>query len=360
MENKIISLVPGPVSVPAEVLQVMCHDYGSGDLDRDFLELYNQTETNLQKILETRNQVIIQTGEGMWSLWGALKSCIKPGDKVVSVCTGVFGYGIADMAADLGAEVHRLELDYRQTLNSSEQLAVITEKVKPVMITAVHCETPSGTENPLNFLTAVKKLFPHTLICVDMVASAGGSRVAVDEHQIDLGLNGSQKALSAPPSMSFVSVSPAAWERIEQVGYCGYDAFLPFKEAQKKFYFPNTPYWHGVAALNKAAELILAEGLDNVFSRHLDCMKFCHEKLAEIGLELFPAENAVKAPTVTAIQVPTGSDWEQLNRSFRQKGLLLGGSYGKLYGKVFRIGHMGNQARIVNLKAGLEIIKSII
>ncbi|MDN5278865.1 MAG: hypothetical protein PWR01_2830 [Clostridiales bacterium] len=360
MSNRLINLIPGPVSVPAQVLQAMNFDFGSGDLDEDFLKLYNDTESKLQKILGTKNPVIMQTGEGMWGLWGALKSTLKPGDSVVSVCTGVFGYGIADMAESLGAKVARVELEYDQTLNFPEQLARVVEKHKPLMITAVHCETPSGTMNPLKVIARVKKDFSVPLLCVDTVASAGATPVDVDENLVDLALNGSQKALSAPPSMTFVSVSPKAWEIISSVEYAGYDAFLPFKNAQKEFYFPNTPYWHGIAALNKAAELILDEGLEEVYQRHDLCMKYCHERIEKMGLKLFPAADAVKANSVTAVNLPENYTWKAFNQSCREKGLAIAGSYGRLSEIVFRIGHMGNQARLDQLKAGLDIIESIL
>ena len=121
MSESILSFIPGPVSVPYIVLDAMCKNYGSGDLDRNFLETYNSAESKLQQILGTKNSVIMQTGEGMLGLWGALKSCLKPGDKVLAICTGVFGFGIADMAESLGAEVIRYELEYNQTVSDTEE-----------------------------------------------------------------------------------------------------------------------------------------------------------------------------------------------------------------------------------------------
>ena len=193
MNQSLINLIPGPVSVPEEVLRAAHHDFGSPDLDENFLELYNQTEKRLQKILGTENSIIIQTGEGMLGLWGALKSCLKPGDRVVAVCTGVFGYGIADMAEMIGAEVRRLALPYDQTFAASDELEKLVAEFKPLMITAVHCETPSGTLNPLGEIARIKKEYSVPLLCVDTVASTGGCPVEADRNLIDLCLNGSQK-----------------------------------------------------------------------------------------------------------------------------------------------------------------------
>lgn len=360
MKNQTISLIPGPVSVPESVLAAAHHDFGSPDLDRDFLDLYNQTESRLQKILATKNRIIIQTGEGMLGLWGALKSCLKPGDRMVAVCSGVFGYGIADMAESIGAEVRRLSLPYDQTLGDASALERLVAEFKPLMITAVHCETPSGTLNPLEEIARIKKEHGVRLLCVDTVASAGGAPVEADKNLIDLCLNGSQKCLSAPPNMTFAGVSPAAWEIIDAVNYSGYDAFKPFKNAQADFYFPNTMYWHGTAALNTAAGLILEEGLDNVYRRHKEAMYYCIDRAKSMGLELYAAPDAVKAPTVTALNVPPNIEWQALQRSCRENGLAIAGSYGCLAGKVMRIGHMGSQADIELLTQGMDILERVL
>jgi len=259
-----IPMVPGPVRVPPSVLACYQVNYGSGDLEPDFLEFYNRAENNLQHLLCTRNKIAIQTGEGMLALWGALKSCLLPGDRVLSLSTGLFGSGIADMARGLGAEVKLLEFGADHTLSDWAAVEQAVAAFKPRMITAVHCETPSGTLNPLERLGQIKQQSGVPLLYVDAVSSIGGAPLLTDAWHIDLLLGGAQKVISAPPGMAFVAVSPAAWEAVERVNYAGYDALLPFKTAQDQFYFPYTPYWHGMAALNQAVELLLAEGLQNV------------------------------------------------------------------------------------------------
>ncbi len=344
MQTYPIPMVPGPVRVPDQVRSVYQTDYGSADLETDFLELYNRTEERLRAILATRNPVVIQTGEGMLVLWGALKSCLRPGDRVLSVATGVFGYGFGEMAASIGAEGKTVGFGYDETLSRWDRIEDTIREFRPKMITAVHCETPSGTLNPLAELGEIKRRLGVPLLVADVVASAGGAPVLVDEWGIDLALGGSQKCLSAPPSMSFLSVSPAAWEVIREVNYPGYDALLPFQDAQKNFYFPYTPNWHGVAALHAGAGILLAEGLEAAFERHSRVSAACREGIARLGLELFPAPGAVSSPTVTAVRVPEGIPWPELDRRFRARGLAVGGSYGPLAWKVFRLGHMGSQA----------------
>ncbi|MBN1372868.1 MAG: alanine--glyoxylate aminotransferase family protein [Anaerolineaceae bacterium] len=360
MKTYPIPMIPGPVSVPADVLAAYQTDFGSGDLEPEFLELYNRTEANLQAILGTRNSVAIQTGEGMLALWSALKSCIRPGERVLALATGVFGYGIGDMARSIGAEVRTLGLPYDETFHDWDAVEEAIAAFKPKMITVVHCETPSGTLNPLAELGALKRTHHVPLLYIDSVAALGGVPLETDAWGIDLLLGGSQKALSVPPGMSFVAISPAAWEIIAEVSYVGYDALLPFRTAQQDFYFPYTPYWHGMAALNAGAERILAEGLEACFARHERAAQRCRAGIIELGLELFPALGAVPSPTVTAVKVPEAIDWTELDARFRKAGLAVGGSYGPLAGKVFRLGHMGTQADVALVERALAVIAGAI
>lgn len=360
MKTYPVPMVPGPVKVPAEILAAAQVDYGSGDLETEYLDLYNQTEAYLKQIFATKNHVAIQTGEGMLALWAALKSCIIPGDRVLVIGTGVFGFGVGEMAAAIGAEVQTIGFEYDETIHDWHTIEKAIDAFKPKMITAIHCETPSGTLNPIAQLGDLKEKYAVPLLYVDVVASVGGTPVLTDEWHIDLALGGSQKCLSAPPSMSFLTVSDRAWEIIEQVNYAGYDALKPFHTAQDVFAFPNTPYWQGTAAINVGTKLILSEGLQNCFDRHEKVALHCRQRLVEMGIKLFPKPEAVPSPTVTAAYVPEGFTWAEFDHQLRQQGLVTGGSYGPLTGKVFRLGHMGSQANMGLMNQALQIIENVL
>lgn len=360
MKTYPIPMVPGPVKLPQAVLDLYQINFGSADLEADFLELYNRTEANLKTIFATNNRVVIQSGEGMLALWSALKSCLIPGDRVLAIATGVFGDGIGDMALSIGADVNKIRLPYNETISDMSEIEAAIVQFKPKMITVVHCETPSGTLNPIAELGRLKQHHNIPLLYVDAVASAGGTPVLSDEWSIDLCLGGSQKCLSSLPDMAFLSVSESAWDIIHSVNYVGYDALKPFYNAQAEHYFPYTPNWQGVAGLNAGAELILSEGLVNSFARHEKVAEFCRNKIIDIGLSLFPTSDAVPSPTVTAVNVPEGVDWPEFNLQLRQHGLVVGGSYGPMAGKVFRLGHMGTQADMELVKRALYVIKSVV
>jgi aspartate aminotransferase-like enzyme len=294
----------------------------------------------------------------MLALWGALKSCLRPGDQVLSIGTGVFGDGIADMAASIGCRVEKLSFPYNSTIDAAvlQQVEDAARRVRPVMLTAVHCETPSGTLNPLAELGAMKQRLDIPLFYVDAVASLGGALVRADAWNIDLLLAGSQKCLSAPPSMSMIGVSEAAWAHMERAGYQGYDSILPFRTVQKDGRCPYTPYWHGVAAVKAALDMLQGEGLDAVFARHEAVARQCRQGLAELGVSLFPASDAVASPTVTAALVPQQYTWKEWQQHLRQRGLFVAGSFGPMADKVFRLGHMGLQADPALMKKALAAI----
>ena len=357
MKSYRIPMVPGPVKLPQAVIDVLSVNYGSADLESEFFELYHETAANLKKIMATANTVVILSGEGMAALWGAMKSCIVPGDRVLAVATGLFGRGIAAMAQSIGADVRKISLPDDQTVSDAAAIEEAIDSFKPKMITTVHCETPSGTLNPLVDIGRLKETYRVPLLYVDAVSSIGGAPVMTDEWNIDLCLGGAQKCLSAPPDTAFLAVSQAAWEIVERVDYVGYDALKPFKDATSKHYFPYTPNWHGLAALNAGAELILSEGLPACFERHASVASLCRRRLLEMGMTLFPAPGAVPSPTVTAAYLPDGVSWEGFDARLRGDGLVVGGSYEALAGKIFRLGHMGSQANEDLVVKALNVIQ---
>jgi len=353
-----IPMIPGPVTLHPDALAAMGCDYGSGDIDTEFLSLYCSVSRILARLFGTRNDVVLMTGEGMLALWGALKSTLRPGDAVVSVGTGVFGDGIGDMAATLGCRVEKVSLPYNHTLDGADldRIEAAVRRVKPVMLTAVHCETPSGTLNPLDRLGSLKADLGVPLFYVDAVASVGGAPVCADDWHIDLVLGGSQKCLAAPPFMAFAGVSDAAWERMAAVNYEGYDALLPFRAACRGEICPYTPCWHGVAALHASVLAILSEGPAEVFARHEQVAAQCRAGLAMLDIDLWPAPGAVNSPTVTAALIPARRDWPAWQKALSDRGLIVAGSLGPMADKVFRLGHMGTQASPYLMEMALEAI----
>ncbi len=354
-----IPLVPGPTRVPDSVRRAYLTDYASADLEPEYSQLYASVQEQLRTILDTRNKIAIMTGEGMIALWGALKSCIRPGERVLAVSTGVFGYGIGEMAAAVGAEVRWVEFGFDEILRP-EPVAAAIQAFRPKLVTAVHCETPSGTLNPVDLVGELVRRYDVPLYYVDAVASAAGTPVLTDEWGIDLCLIGTQKALSAFPDLAAVAVSERAWQTIADVNYPGYDALAPYHDALEKRWFPYTPAWASLAALHEACRLILEEGLDQVYTRHAQAAQRCRRRAHEMGLSLYPADEAGCSPTVTALEVPESIGWQELDRRLRERGMGVAGSLGPLAGRVFRIGHMGVQADLALVDLGMDVLAQAI
>lgn len=352
-------MVPGPTSVPERVLRAGTINYGSADLEVEFFTHYLETEKKLQKLFGTENRVVIQTGEGMLALWSALKSTLVPGDKVLAVSSGIFGTGIGEMAQSIGCEVKTIKHEYNGPANNFEAIEMAIAEFQPKMITAVHCETPSAVMNPLTELGELKQKYNVPLLYVDAVASVGGEYVDADKNHIDLCLGGSQKVLSAPANSAFLTVSEKAWELIEEVKYVGYDALLPFKNAPENKYFPYSPSWVNMEQLSEAASIILEDGIDETIKRHNYNAMVVRESMKEMGYKPFVENEFYAASTVSAFYIPEDTTWQAFDKALRQKGLAVGGSYGELAGKIFRLGHMGSQSDTNIIDQALEVLKDI-
>lgn len=359
MEQYKIGLIPGPVSIPEKIRTAWSIDYASSDLEDEFFELYHKNQVLTQKLLHTKNDVAITTGEAMSILWASLKCTLKPGEKILAVSSGLFGEGFADMARAFGAEAEVCSFPHDEVPEPGK-VYEHAKRFRPKVITAVHCETPSGTLTPC--LAEIGKIAHEldALFVVDFVSSAGGCALDVDACKIDIGLLGSQKVLSLASSLSISTISPRAWEVIEAVNYAGYEAYTGWRKVPEIHYMPYTHDWQAMKALNISLESIEREGIEAACSRHEGAAKLCRDLGREIGLKLFPKDEAYSSPTVTAFYVPEKFTWPELDAKLREKGLAVGGNYGALAGKVFRIGHMGSQANNELVRNGINIIREVL
>lgn len=354
MKSYPVPLVPGPVTVPEEFRTAYIIDFGSSDLEEDFFSLYDEVQKKLQNLLETDETVVIQSGEAMGALWGALKSVLAPRSRVLAVAAGLFGRGFADMARALGHDVEIVAFGDDE-IPEPEKVIDRIRTYRPHLVTAVHCETPSGTLAVLDGIGQATRE-AGALFCVDFVSSAGGAPLSVDTEFIDLGLLGSQKVLSLPPDLAVTTVSSRAWKAIARTGYVGYDALAPWQEVPHCRCLPYTHNWHALEALRRSLEAIEREGKEAAFERHRLVAAHCRRRLQELGLFLHPRRESYCSPTVTAVRVPDGWTWTDLDRKCRAKGVVFGSSFGDLAGKVFRVGHMGSQARLDLVDRGLDLL----
>lgn len=359
MERYRISLIPGPVKIPQQIRQAWQNDYGSSDLEAEFFSLYRDNQTLTQKLLHTHNDIIITSGEAMSALWASLKCALMPGQKLLAVSSGIFGEGFSEMSQTFGVNAEICAFPYDE-IPDPQKVHDHAKIFHPNVITAVHCETPSGTITPC--LAEIGSIAHEVgaLFVVDFVSSVGGVALDVDECGIDIGILGSQKVLSLPPCLSISSISPRAWDVIEHVNYSGYESYLAWKNVPAQHYMPYTHDWNAVKALNISLNMIMHEGLEAVIQRHEGVAKLCRDMGRYMGLRLFPKHEDFCSPTVTAFYVPENFIWPEFDETLREKGLAVGGNYGRLAGRVFRIGHMGSQADYNLVRDGMKIIREVL
>lgn len=336
-------MTPGPTMVADSVMKARSQVFGNPDVDKQFCEDYHKLCLALADLLHTKNDVYILDGEGILGLEAACASLTEPGDKVLVIDNGIFGKGFADFVTLYGGEPELYTVDYHRPVDV-EQLRVFLEKNHDYKYaTVVHCDTPSGVLNDIRSICPLLKSY-GILTVVDSVAAMFGEELKVDEWSIDIVCGGSQKALSAPPGLTFVSVSEDALEMMKQRKtpiasfYCN---LLTFEHYYEEKWFPYTMPISDIYGLSEAVRLVKQDVTR--IERHQKIAKAVRKAVTKAGLSLYLEEGF--ASTVTVIKVPQEVTDKQIIATMKDKyGILISGCFDILAGKVFRLGHMGNNA----------------
>ena len=338
--TKPLLMTPGPTYVHQDVRKAMAEEITNPDLDQQFFDFYKETCTRLQLLLKTQEDVLILDGEGILGLESACASLIEPGDRVLCLDNGIFGRGFGDFAKMYGGEVVYYEVENNHAIDPDRFKAFLEDNNDFKIATLVHCETPSGITNPIEEICPLLKEY-GILTVVDSVSAIAGEELKTDEWGIDMVLGGSQKAISAPPGLTFLSISHDAWEKIlnRQVPIAGYYCNLAnWKNWYDKKWFPYTQPISELYGFRVAVDRCL-EDVDMI-NRHTRIAGAVRSSLEKAGLELYP-ENG-HSNTVTAVKIPNGVKWEDINHNMLEDhNIMIAGSIASLEGKIFRIGHMG-------------------
>ena len=332
---------PGPTPCPPQVLEAtaraMINHRGP-----EFRDLIVPITEKLKRVFMTQNRLYILTASGTGALEAAVVNTLSPGDPVLAVTVGNFGDRFADLARDYGADVTRLEFEWGTAADPDAVKRTLARHrdLKAVLVT--HNETSTGITNDLESITRVVKESSDALLLVDAISSLGCVPFPVDEWDCDVVCTASQKGLMVPPGLSFISLNERAWQARETARMPRYYFDLPAAqrslERAQTSWTPNVPLFYG---LDVALDMILEEGMDNVFQRHVRLGDFTRQSVADLGLELL-ADPMYASNTVTAVKVPEGVDGGRLSGLLRtEHSVVVAGGQGKLSGKIFRIGHMG-------------------
>ena len=343
MEEKII-MTPGPTYINEEVRKAMLKPITNPDLDLEFYEFYKNTSRKIGKLLNTDNQVLLLSGEGILGLEAACASLIEHGDKVLCIDNGIFGKGFGDFVKMYGGECVYYSSDYRKPIDIKELEIFLQKENDFKFATFVHCETPSGLVNPIKEISLLLKKY-NIITVVDAVSSVGGEILKVDEWEIDIALGASQKCLSAPPGLTFLSISEDAWDSIinRKTSIAGYYCNLAvWKDWYDKKWFPYTQPISDIYALDVAVDRLIND--PKKYERHNSIAHALRTAIVSAGLNLYP--DSGWSNTVTAIEVPKGISEKEIRESLIIKhNIMLAGAFGELEGKVLRIGHMGENCK---------------
>ncbi|MCC5911147.1 MAG: alanine--glyoxylate aminotransferase family protein [Clostridiaceae bacterium] len=353
--KKSLIMTPGPTYVNEGVREALASEITNPDLDPAFFDYYNETCGKIQQLLNTKNDVLILSGEGILGLEAACASLIEPGDKVLSIDNGIFGNGFADFVKMYGGEVELFKSDYRKAIDVEGLEKFLQQNNNFKVATLVHCETPSGITNPIDIICPMLKKY-GIITVVDAVSSIGGEPLKTDAWGIDIVLGGSQKVLSAPPGLTLLSISEDAWDKIlnRQTPIAGYYCNLSiWKNWYKEKWFPYTQPISDIYGLRVAVENILEDKA--ILQRHVKIGEAVRETFIEAGLELYPVDGF--SNTVTTVMLPDGIAFKDIfDEMLNTHAVLIAGAFGFLKDKVIRIGHMGENCYEEKLYTALKAL----
>src|SRR5213593_3345730 len=362
MPGRNFLFVPGPTNVPERILRAMdraMEDHRSSA----FPELSTAVFRDVKQAFKTTTGqpfIFPATGTGGWE--AALVNTLSPGDRLLAPRYGQFSHLWIDLAQRHGLRVDIIDVEWGEGAPAERIEEILRgdtqHEIKGVLI--VHNETATGVTSDVGAVRRALDAAQHpALLYVDGVSSIGSIDFRMDEWNVDLAITGSQKALMLPPGLGLVCASPKALAAREHAK-CP-RVFFDFGDmikANATGYFPYTPSLPLLHGLRESLEIMLAEGLDNIFARHHRLAEGVRAAVRAWGLKLCARAPRWHSDTVSAIMVPEGINGaDVIDVAFRRYNLALGAGLGRLAGKLFRIGHLGdlNELMLLGAIAGAEM-----
>jgi alanine-glyoxylate transaminase/serine-glyoxylate transaminase/serine-pyruvate transaminase len=353
--------IPGPTNTPDRVLAAMARptiDHRSAE----FAALGHEVLEGLKTIFKTSAPVVIfpASGSGAWE--AALVNTLSPGDAVLTFDIGEFSRGWSQVAERLGLEVETVPGDWRHGVDPDILEARLRDdrddRLRAVLV--VHNETSTGVTSRLPAIRrAIDRAGHSALLLVDAVSSLGAIDLRHDEWGIDVTLTGSQKGLMLPPGLSFNAISEKALASSRSArlprSYWSWDAMLA---SNSMGFFPYTPSTNLLFGLREALAMLQEEGLDRVFGRHDRLAGATRAAVRTWGLDLVCQRADEVSSTLTAVMMPDGHDADRFRTIVLDRfNMSLGTGLGRLKGRAFRIGHLGdfNDLMLMGTLCGVEM-----
>jgi alanine-glyoxylate transaminase/serine-glyoxylate transaminase/serine-pyruvate transaminase len=353
--------IPGPTNTPDRVLRAMA----APTIDHrgpEFAALGREVLHGLKAVFQTESPVVIYPASGSGAWEASLVNTLSPGDAVLAFDIGEFSKNWAEVARRLGLEVELVPGTWRRGVDPDhlhDRLARDRDHhVKALLV--VHNETSTGVTTRLADVRRAIDAAQHpALLLVDAVSSLGSIDLRHDEWGLDVTLSGSQKGLMLPPGISFNAIGPkalaaSAHARLPRA----YWAWEPMLAANAGGFFPTTPATNLLFGLREALHMIEEEGLTALFARHQRLAAATRAAVRAWGLEIVCEREDEHSPVVTAVAMPAGHDADRFRATVLERfNMSLGAGLGRLKGRAFRIGHLGdfNELMLIGTLGGVEL-----
>lgn len=345
MEMRQFLQIPGPTNIPDRILRSLSKPL-INHRGPEFEKLMTECIAGVKKVLRTNNDVLMFPSSGSGTLESVVVNLFSQGDTIVASSIGVFSERFATIAENFGLNVIRISKEWKEAVKPEDVKKLLEEdrehKIKAVCVP--QNETTTGVVSDVEGIAKVIKESGHpALLIVDGVSSVACIPMETDLWGVDVVVSASQKGFMLPPGMGFVILNNRAWEYVEKSTlpkwYWDYKAV---REKLKTFQFPYTPATTLLFGLKESVDMLLEEGIENVWKRHAINARAVRNGVKALGLTLLASyEDA--SDTVTAIYMPENIKYKDLSELLRTKyGVVIGGGLGKLQGKIFRIGHLGS------------------
>jgi alanine-glyoxylate transaminase/serine-glyoxylate transaminase/serine-pyruvate transaminase len=353
--------IPGPTNVPDRVLRAMARP----TIDHrgpEFSQLTHKVMDGLKQIFRTSGTVVIYPSSGTGAWEAALVNTLSPGDKILMFETGYFATLWRNMAMKLGLEVDFVPGDWRHGVDPTVVQEKLSEDKKHHIkaLAVVHNETSTGVTSRI---PGVRKAIDHTghpaLLMVDTISSLASIDYRHDEWGVDVTIGCSQKGLMLPPGLGLNAISDKALKAAKSArlpkSYWDWESMI---SDNKSGFFPYTPATNLLYGLRESLWMLVEEGLENVFARHHRLAEATRRAVKAWGLEILCLNPEEYSNSLTAVLMPDGYNADELRGLILKKfNMSLGTGLGKLKGKIFRIGHLGdfNELMLAGTLSGIEM-----
>ncbi len=357
--------IPGPSPVPDRVLRAM----SLPTIDHrgpEFAALGLKVLADIKQIFKTKQPVMIYPASGTGAWEAALVNTLSAGDQVLMYETGHFAWLWQKLATRLGLKTEVMSYPGTEVWRHGVQAHLIEERLKAdtqhsiKAVCVVHNETSTGvTSNIAAVRKAINAAKHPALLLVDTISGLGSADYCHDDWGVDVSISGSQKGLMLPPGISFNAVSSKAIEASKKAtlpkAFWAWDEII---EMNKTGYWPTTPNTNLLYALSEACDMLLEHGLDTVFARHQRWATSVRAAVKAWGLQIQCADASVFSPILTGVMMPDGIDADAVRKIIYERfDCSLGTGLGKVKGRMFRIGHLGdiNDLTLIAALGGCEM-----